>query len=175
MISLRLVFRGVQPALRPALRVSRAMSTSIPRMASDSKPKSNSNVDAYRETQTSKATGPHMTNTNSTIANNMPNSGTHNVPPEFISSVDSEFQPKDSIPENTERMTGETQDGHGKQAATATEGELGVGEMEESEITIAPLKRSGEHADTMRARLQCKLQSRHLPTISERYVSISED
>lgn len=57
----------------------------------------------------SKPLNPHMTNTNSTIANEMPNVGEDAAPPELITSVDANFVPKDSKPENTERMTGGTQ------------------------------------------------------------------
>lgn len=112
-----------------------------------------------------------MTNTNSAETNELPSAGADKVPPEFISSAGGKVEPKDSSPENTERMTGGTQgvpkDGpnaemsvkdkgvskQGKQGKTP--GEMDVGEMEDIEFKVEPLKRSGEDANTMRARLLC--------------------
>ena len=93
-----------------------------------------------------------MTNTNSTIANEMPGLGADKPPPELISSVDSEFVPKDSVPENTERMTGGTQKGGPERGPNA---ELEVGEMEGAKFKVEPLRRTGEDGNTMRARLLC--------------------
>jgi len=94
-----------------------------------------------------------MTNTNSTIANEMPSVGADNAPPELLTSVDPSFtNPKDSVPENTERMTG------GQQSGTPQDGpnkELKVGELEGSEFTTTPKARDGEDAGTIRARLLC--------------------
>ena len=95
-----------------------------------------------------------MTNTNSTIANEMPAIGKDNAPPELLTSVDPDFTPKDSNPENTERMTGGTQKPAPEGGANA---DLGVGEIEGGSFRVEPLRRSGEDANTMRARLICKL------------------
>ena len=111
---------------------------------------------AWRETQKSKPLGPHMTNTNSTIANEMPSVGADKAPPELITSVDPDFIPKDSVPENTERMTGGTQKGGPDDGANA---ELDVGEMEGAKFKVEPLRRIGEDGNTMRARLLCPLFS----------------
>jgi hypothetical protein len=100
-----------------------------------------------------KPLNPHMTNTTSTIANEMPSIGKDAAPPELITSVDPEFTPKDSTPENTERMTGGTQ----KPAPDAgPNSELNVGEIEGGSFRVEPLRRTGEDANTMRARLLCK-------------------
>jgi hypothetical protein len=96
-----------------------------------------------------------MTNTNSTIANEMPSVGAQKAPPELISSIDADFVPKDSVPENTERMTGGTQKGGAEDEANF---EMGVGEMEGAKFKVEPLRRTGEDANTMRARLLCSHQ-----------------
>ena len=96
-----------------------------------------------------------MTNTNSTIANEMPSVGAQKAPPELISSIDPDFIPKDSVPENTERMTGGTQKGEPVDGPNA---EMGVGEMEGAKFKVEPLRRTGEDANTMRARLLCSHQ-----------------
>lgn len=93
-----------------------------------------------------------MTNTNSTIANEMPSVGADKAPPELITSVDPDFTPTDSVPENTERMTGGTQKGS---ADTGPNSELGVGEMEGAKFKVEPIRRTGEDGNTMRARLLC--------------------
>ena len=145
MTLLRVVSRLARPsaALRP-------LSTSLPRSLADERQREN--TPSWREIQQSKPTGPHLTNTNSTIANEMPSVGADKAPPELLTSVDPDFVPKDSVPENTERMTGGTQKG-------APEGgpnfELGVGEMEGAKFKVEPLRRTGEDGNTMRARLLC--------------------
>jgi hypothetical protein len=93
-----------------------------------------------------------MTNTTSTIANEMPSVGAKKVPPELITSIEPDFAPKDSVPENTERMTSGTQKGAPE---TGVNSEMGVGEMEGAKFKIEPLRRTGEDANTMRARLLC--------------------
>ena len=93
-----------------------------------------------------------MTNTNSTIANEMPSVGADKAPPELITSVDPDFMPQDSVPENTEKMTGGTQKSGPDGGPNA---ELGVGEMEGGKFKVEPLRRTGEDANTMRARLLC--------------------
>lgn len=141
-------------------------------------------AEAYRKFQISKPLNPHFTNTNSTIANEMPSIGKDAAPPEMISAVDPKFTPKDAVPENTDRMTGGTQSSNsadvsgvnkelsGKGSASppgarrkfstfarmnAAEGakELGVGELEGATFKVEPLRRTGEDANTMRARLLC--------------------
>lgn len=100
-----------------------------------------------------KPLNPHMTNTNSTIANEMPSIGEDKAPPELITSVDPKFTPKDSVPENTKRMTGGTQDGAPKSGVNA---DLNVGEIEGGAFRVEPLRRTGEDPNTMRARLLCQ-------------------
>lgn len=101
-----------------------------------------------------------MTNTNSTISNEMPSVGADKAPPELLTSVDPNFVPKDSVPENTERMTGDLQKGAPEHGANA---ELGVGEMEGAKFKVEPLRRRGEDGNTIRARLLCPL---HLGILS---------
>lgn len=151
MASVRLALRFARPSMAT---FSRPLSTTSRFMASPGSSTPHPNAEDHRKIQKEKPLGPHMTNTNSTEANNMPSAGKKNAPPEFLSDVDPDFAPKDSIHENTERMTGGTQ----KQASeTATDGELKVGEMEGGSFRIEPLRRTGEDANTMRARLVCRL------------------
>lgn len=82
----------------------------------------------------------------------MPSVGADKAPPELITSVDPEFNPKDSVPENTERMTGGTQKGGPDSGPNS---ELGVGEMEGAKFKVEPIRRTGEDGNTMRARLLC--------------------
>jgi hypothetical protein len=71
--------------------------------------------------------------------------------------VDRDYTPKDSKPENTERMTGNTQKGDSQSGSKAGQVELGVGEMEGGKFRVEPLRRTGEDKNTMRARLVCKI------------------
>jgi len=103
----------------------------------------------YRKFMMERPLNPHMTNTNSTIANEMPAVGSDSAPPELLTSL-GDFVPKDSVPENTERMTGGTQ----KVEAGANK-DLEVGEIEGSEFKTEPKKREGEDSGTIRARLLC--------------------
>ncbi|KAK0287366.1 Succinate dehydrogenase assembly factor 2 mitochondrial [Friedmanniomyces endolithicus] len=107
-------------------------------------------ADAYRKYQMEKPLNPHMTNTNSTIANEMPSVGKDSAPPELITSVDPEFTPKDSTPHNTDRMTGGTQTPAPDSGPSA---DLNVGEIEGGTFRVEPLRRTGEDINTMRARL----------------------
>lgn len=109
---------------------------------------------AYRKFQLSKPLGPHLTNTTSTIANTFPSIGSDKPPPELLSSVDKkeEFKYKDGVPENTERMTGGTQDGG---PSRGPNGELDVGQIEGGTFKVEPLRREGEDLNTLRARLLC--------------------
>ena len=144
------ILQNISRSLRPASKAFRPFSTSFAR--TQSKPHPHDNAAEWQEIQKSKSTGPHMTNTNSTIANEMPGLGADKPPPELISSVDPEFVPKDSVPENTERMTGGTQKGGPESGPNA---ELDVGEMEGAKFKVEPLRRTGEDGNTMRARLLC--------------------
>ena len=134
----------------PRATFARPLSSSLPRMFANER--EHDTAPAFREDQKSKPATPHMTNTSSTISNEMPSVGADKAPPELLTSVDPDFVPKDSVPENTERMTGGTQAGHPKDGVNA---ELGVGEMEGAEFKVEPLRRTGEDANTMRARLLC--------------------
>jgi hypothetical protein len=91
--------------------------------------RTNDTSEQYRKFQKEKPLNPHMTNTTSTIANEMPSVGNDAPPPELIKNVDPNFTPKDAKPENTERMTGGTQGQEGSEVS-GKNAELGVGEME---------------------------------------------
>ena len=90
----------------------------------------------------------------------MPSVGADKAPPELLSSVDPDFVPKDSVPENTARMTGETQKTAPESGANS---ELGVGEIEGAKFKVEPLRRTGEDGNTMRARLLCPFLNFTLP------------
>jgi len=107
----------------------------------------------HRKHQIDRPLNPHMTNTTSTITNDMPSLGKDKPPPEMISSVDGEYVPKDSIPKNTEHMTGGTQM---PVSDPSSEKELEVGEMEGATFKVEPKRRLGEDMNTLRARLQCQ-------------------
>jgi hypothetical protein len=115
--------------------------------------RTNDTSETYRRYQIEKPLNPHMTNTTSTIANEMPSVGKDNAPPELVTNVDPKFTPKDSVPENTERMTGGTQSADKVSDANK---ELGVGEMEGAKFKVEPIRRTGEDPNTMRARLLCR-------------------
>lgn len=144
MSSVRMMLRSA----RAAPRVVRPFSTTRTRFAE----RSNDTAEEHRKIQTEKPLNPHMTNTNSTIANEMPSIGKDAVPPEMITSIDPEFTPKDSVPENTERMTGGSQKGAPESGVNA---DLAVGEIEGGSFRVEPLRRTGEDANTTRARLLC--------------------
>ncbi|KAL8949823.1 MAG: hypothetical protein Q9222_004110 [Ikaeria aurantiellina] len=128
----------------------RSFSISLPRSWPTHNDRQQETAPEWREKQKSRPTGPHMTNTNSTIANEMPSVGADKAPPELLTAVDPNFNPKDSVPENTERMTGGTQKGGPDDGSNA---ELDVGEMEGAKFKVEPLRRTGEDDNTMRARL----------------------
>lgn len=139
---------------RTARLSSRALSTSTPRFA-DTVPinsRVNDTAKKHREFMLKKPLNPHMTNTNSTIANDFPSVGMDKPPADQITSVDPNFVPKDSIPENTERMTGGTQPVEPNAGPNA---ELDVGELPGGKFRVAPLRREGESDETLRARLIC--------------------
>jgi hypothetical protein len=150
MSSLRVAFRP----LRSFIALSRPLSTSATRSAGPGKAQRHENNDEHRKYQTEKPLNPHLTNSNSTISNDMPSVGAHRPPPELISSVGGNLDPKDADPENTQRMTGGTQSGGDANASPGKE--LGVGELEGGTFKVEPLRRTGEDANTMRARLLCQ-------------------
>jgi hypothetical protein len=123
-------------------------------MAGPGNAQEHSTAKDHRKIQSEKPLNPHLTNTTSTVVNEMPSVGAQKAPPELITSVDPDFVPKDSVPENTERMTGGTQKGAPDSGPNS---EMGVGEMEGAKFKIEPLRRTGEDANTMRARLLCTL------------------
>jgi hypothetical protein len=151
MSAMRLVFRSV----RPSMVLTRPLSTASRLMAGQGNAKEHEGTADHRKIQSEKPLNPHMANTNSTLANEMPSVGAQNAPPELISSIDPDFVPKDSVPENTERMTDGTQKGEPDGGPNA---EMGVGEMEGAKFKVEPLRRTGEDANTMRARLLCSHQ-----------------
>lgn len=130
----------------------RPFTLSLAARSKDQEERIHPNTDGYREDQKSKPVNPHMTNTASTFHEEMPSVGEDKPPPEFLSSVDPNYQPKDKKPENTERMTGGQQPGDPSKVSSS---ELGVGEMEGAAFKVEPLRRTGEDAPTMRARLLC--------------------
>jgi hypothetical protein len=146
MASRLLLVRSARTAL---FSTTRPFSTSTTRFGTNER--GHPNVDEHRKLQKEKPLNPHMTNTTSTIANEMPSVGKDKAPPELISSVEGKYAPKDSVPENTERMTGGTQ----KQPEGPVAGELKVGEIEGGSFKVEPLRRTGEDANTTRARLLC--------------------
>ena len=137
------------PLTRPSfISTSRSLSSASYFM----KERGHESAPEWRSTQKSKPLNPHLTNTTSTEANNVPKVGANNAPPDQISSISSDFEPTDSKPENTIRMTGGTQ--AGKPQGEADE-ELDVGEMEGAQFKVHPLRRTGEDINTIRARLLC--------------------
>jgi len=143
MASARLVLRSS----RTLVTFSRPFSALAPRFNTNDR--GHDTTAEYRKKQTEKALNPHLTNTTSTIANEMPSVGKDAPPPEFLSSVGPDFNPKDSVPENTERMTGGTQSGS---ESSGSNTELGVGELEGAKFKVEPLRRTGEDTATTRAR-----------------------
>ncbi|KAB8342946.1 hypothetical protein FH972_022542 [Carpinus fangiana] len=119
--------------------------------------RSNDTAQKHREFMLRKPLNPHMTNTNSTIANAFPSVGADKPPADMLTSVDPNFTPKDSVPENTQRMVGGTQASAPRNGPNA---ELDVGEIEGSKVKIEPLKRQGESEDTIRARLTYQSRKR---------------
>lgn len=161
MTSARIVLRSSCLAVRTA---HRSLSSTSARLAEQKQQppqqdfsalnaRGNDTASEYRRFQKEKPLNPHMTNTTSTIANELPNLGSDGPPPELLTNVDPSFIPKDSKPENTERMTGGTQ----KPAPDdGPNSDLKVGEIEGGAFRVEPLRRTGEDANTMRARLLCK-------------------
>jgi hypothetical protein len=150
---MRFVFRSV----RPSMIFTRQLSSTSHRIVGPGNAQEHEGTADHRKIQSEKPLNPHMTNTNSTITNKMPSVGAQKAPPELISSIDPDFVPKDSVPKNTERMTGSTQNKTLKDRPNA---EMGVGEMEGAKFKVEPLRRTGEDPNTMRARLLCSHLSR---------------
>ncbi|KAL9532452.1 Succinate dehydrogenase assembly factor [Sphaerulina musiva] len=143
--------RSVMRASRLVLRsTARPFSSTTTRFAVPINERGNDTAAEYRRIMKSKPLNPHMTNSTSTIANEMPNIGEDAAPPELLTSVDGNFVPKDSKPENTEKMTGGTQKGAPDSGVNAG---LEVGEIEGGSFKVEPLRRTGEDINTMRARL----------------------
>jgi hypothetical protein len=140
MTSIRIAIRAV----KPAFAFSRPLSFSIRRMTSAGDAKEQDGVHEHRRIQSKKPLNPHRANINSTIASEIPSVGVHNPPPELISSIDPDYTPKDSVPQDPR---------------TSAAG-LGVGEIEGSKFKIEPLRRTGEDSNTMRARLLCSFPFR---------------
>jgi hypothetical protein len=165
-------FHAIMNASRLAARrlVTRQLAMALPRRSitttnrqlKDDNPRVHTNADEYREHQQKKEINPHLTNTTSTISNDMPSIGKDKAPPEMLSAVDPDFTPKDRHPENTERMTGGTQDQPGDaENKVSKPGDYAVGEMEGISFRVEPLRRTGEDLPTMRARLLCWLHPEH--------------
>lgn len=133
-------------SMRSSPAFSRFLSTTPRRLTGPGNAKGHETATGHGKIQSEKPLNPHLTNTTSTIGRNMPSVGAQEAPPELLTSVDPDFVPTDSSPENTERMTGGTQ----KVAA-----EIGVGELQGAKFKIEPLRRTGEDPNTTRARLLC--------------------
>jgi hypothetical protein len=155
MSTLRLAVRS----LRPSMAFSRPLSTTFRRSASPGNAKEHETNPEHRKFQTETLLNPHITNTNSAIANELPKAGSGNRLPDLISSVDPDYPSKDSNAENTERMAGNAQKGDPEESSKAAQADLGVGEMEGGRFRVEPLRRTGEDENTMRARLVCKYPS----------------
>jgi len=85
----------------------------------------------------------------------------------MLNSVNPNYRPNDPYPGRIEHFTG------GRQESGAQKPELGVGEMEGITFKVEPLKRTGEDATTMRARLLCSFPpsiSMHLGKELQAYV-----
>jgi hypothetical protein len=121
-------------------------------------PRGHDTVESARKAQLDRPLNPHLANTTSTIANDMPSVGKDAPPPDLLSAVDPDFQPSDAVPENTKNLTGGQQKGESDSGANA---ELGVGEIEGGSFKVEPLRRTGEDVNTTRARLLCPLHLQH--------------
>jgi hypothetical protein len=137
---------------RPSMVFTRPLTSTSRRMAGPGNAKEHQTTADHRKIQLNKPLNLHAGNPNSMIDNEVPLVGAQKAPPELITSVDPEFIPKNSVLENTERMTGGTRKGALENGLNA---EMGVGEMEGAKFKVEPLRRTGEDANTMRARLLC--------------------
>ena len=161
----RTLLRVRRLAVRPCTTTRTFTITTPSRLAVPLNERGNDTADEYRRYQIEKPLNPHMTNTNSTIANELPSIGEDGPPPELITSADPNYTPKDSVPENTEKMTGGTQD---PAPAKGPNADLDVGEIEGGTFKVEPLRRTGEDANTMRARLLCK----HAPSLMVKLLTL---
>merc|ERR1712014_455574 len=59
--------------------------------------RTNDTSEIYRKYQIEKPLNPHLTNTTSTIANEMPSVGEDAAPPELMTHADKTFTPKDAV------------------------------------------------------------------------------
>lgn len=134
--------------------IGRSFTTPLSRRcaSSSTNDRVHSNVEEHRKYQKEKPDNPHMTNTNSTITNDIPSVGADKTPPELISSADPNYIPKDNLPKKTQKLTGGTQESNPDKVSPS---EYGVGQMEGISFRVEPLKRTGEDVTTMRARLLC--------------------
>ncbi|KAF1992586.1 DUF339-domain-containing protein [Aulographum hederae CBS 113979] len=148
MASLRMFSRSTRVATTTTFK--RPFSISTARFTDNVNDRKNDTAEEHRKHQTEKPLNPHMTNTTSTIANDMPSVGKAHAPPEMLSKVDKNFKPKDHAPNNTEHMTGGTQKSGAESGKSL---DLGVGEIEGGSFKVEPNRRTGEDANTMRARL----------------------
>jgi hypothetical protein len=158
MATSRIVARSSRAVFTLPRSTYRSFSLSTARSANEFEAlnkRTNDTSETYRRYQIEKPLTPHLTNTTSTITNEMPSVGRDAAPPELQTNVDPKFTPKDSVPENTERMTGGTQSTEKVSEANKEVGELGVGEMEGAKFKVEPIRRTGEDPNTMRARLLC--------------------
>lgn len=151
MTAARLILRSSQLAARSSVRSFTSSSSRFAGIPLNER--GNDTAEEYRRYMKEKPLNPHMTNTNSTISNEMPSIGQDAAPPELLTSVDKNFVPKDSVQENTDKMTGGTQD---PAPSSGPNVDLGVGEIEGGTFKVEPLRRTGEDINTTRARLLCK-------------------
>lgn len=153
--------RALSRSSRAVLRSARPFSAYAPRFQDFEKfnKRGNDTREEHRKHKLERPLNPHLSNTTSTNVKEMPSIGRDGPPPDMISSVDPKATPKDAVPENTEKMTGGTQPGDGVDKAGGGPEELGVGELEGASFKVAPLRRTGEDANTMRARLLCMFLS----------------
>jgi hypothetical protein len=103
--------------------------------------KPHENVEEHRKIQNERPLNQHINSATSTNTNEMPSVGSDKPPPELLSSVDPNFEAK-----KAERAT--------------VDKDLNVGEIEGGKFRVEPLRRTGEDASTMRARLLCSFLSK---------------
>ena len=145
----RLISRVLRPVPSyTSSAINRSFSTTALRF-NDGKDQIPWKAPGYRETQKNKPTNQFVPNSTTTMTKDFPSVGERASPPELLSSVDPNYRPADPYPGKVEHFTG------GRQETGAQKPELGVGEMEGITFKVEPLKRSGEDAATMRARLLC--------------------
>ncbi|KAJ5732545.1 hypothetical protein N7493_004026 [Penicillium malachiteum] len=144
----RLIVRALRPvpSSYKLSAINRSFGTSALRL-SDAKDRAHPNAPGHREAQANKTPNQFVPNTTSTMTKDFPNVGNKPAPPEMLNSVDPNYLPADPYPGKIEHFTG------GRQDNGAQKPELGVGEMEGITFKVEPLKRVGEDAATMRARL----------------------